>query len=62
MNGMTKTIKVARMGAQEKNDVLQPQVDGVLKDAVASSSGSPLVHIDQIVQSSEKIQLVTQQL
>lgn len=46
---------VAQVVAQEKNDALQPQVDDVLKGAVALLPVNSSVVVDQSVQSSEKL-------
>lgn len=53
---------VAHVIAQEKSDVLQPQVDGALKDAVALLPVNPSVVVDQSLQSNEKIESAAQQV
>lgn len=60
INGITNIIKVARLDAQEKSKVLQPQVDRVLKDAVISSVSSPSYVFDQSVRTGETVESVAQ--
>lgn len=53
---------IAHVIAQEKSDVLQPQMGAGLKDAVALLPVNPSVVVDQSVQSSEKVESITQQI
>lgn len=53
---VVKEEQVPQVVAQEKSDVLQPQVEGDLKDALALLPVNPSVVVDQSVQSSEKIE------